>query len=659
MHGAARRTRCGAEAKTSPSMRPARELPSQQRYVDRMRIASRRLSMGAELVRGGVEFRVFAPKRKRVEIVLERRDGAPRTVTLSRGNEGFFAGLADGVTAGARYRIRLDDDATLYPDPASRFQPEGPHEASEVIDPTTFAWTDQAWTGLTLEGQVIYEMHVGTFTTEGTYAAAMRELAELRAAGITCIELMPVGEFPGRFGWGYDGVDLYAPTRLYGRPDELRAFVDHAHALGLGVILDVVYNHLGPSGNYLTQFSDHYFTAKYENEWGAAVDFETEPGARAYFVENAGYWIDEFHFDGLRLDATQSIHDASPRHVIVDIGERARAAAGKRKIVLVSENEPQHTKLVRPVDAGGYGLDALWNDDFHHSAHVAVTGRSEAYYSSTKGTPQELVSAIKWGYLFQGQYYPWQKQCRGMPALDIEAPKFVLYVQNHDQIANSARGQRLQELTSAGRYRAITALTLLAPATPMLFQGQEFAASAPFLYFADHEPELAELVEKGRGDFVRQFPSLQDEQTSAIRPAPHDVKTFESCKLDFGERERHRASYDLTKDLLRLRREDPTFAAQRSDWLHGAVLGPEAFVLRYAAGTGGDRLVLVNLGADLDLAEVAEPLLAPLLGCRWRVVLSTEDPRYGGNGTAPIPSGCRIRLMGHSALVLAPEEDVE
>jgi maltooligosyltrehalose trehalohydrolase len=352
MHGAARRTRCGAEAKTSPSMRPARELPSQQRYVDRMRIASRRLSMGAELVRGGVEFRVFAPKRKRVEIVLERRDGAPRTVTLSRGSEGFFAGLADGVAAGARYRIRLDDDAKLYPDPASRFQPEGPHEASEVIDPTTFAWTDQAWTGLALEGQVIYEMHVGTFTTEGTYAAAMRELAELRAAGITCIELMPVGEFPGRFGWGYDGVDLYAPTRLYGRPDELRAFVDHAHALGLGVILDVVYNHMGPSGNYLTQFSDHYFTDKYENEWGAAVDFETEPGARAYFVENAGYWIDEFHFDGLRLDATQSIHDASPRHVIVDIGERARAAAGKRKIVLVSENEPQHTKLVRPVDAG-------------------------------------------------------------------------------------------------------------------------------------------------------------------------------------------------------------------------------------------------------------------------------------------------------------------
>ncbi|MDB4938371.1 MAG: 1,4-alpha-glucan-branching protein [Labilithrix sp.] len=622
--------------------------------------------MGAELVRGGVEFRLFAPKRKRVEVVIETNGGAPRSIALTREADGTFRGLADGIGAGTLYRFRLDDDKKLYPDPVSRFQPKGPHEVSEVIDPSAFAWTDQAWPGITLRGQVLYEMHIGTFTKEGTYASAMRELAELRAAGITCIELMPVAEFPGRFGWGYDGVDLYAPTRLYGRPDELRAFVDRAHALGLGVILDVVYNHLGPSGNYLTQFADHYFTTKYENEWGDPIDFETEPGVRAYFVENAGYWIDELHFDGLRLDATQSIHDASPKHVILEMRERARAAAGKRTILLVSENEPQRAVLVRPLEAGGCGLDALWNDDFHHSAHVAVTARSEAYFSSTKGTPQELVSAIKWGYLFQGQYYPWQKKSRGMPAFGIEAPAFVLYVQNHDQIANSACGQRLHELTSRGRHRAITALLLLAPGTPMLFQGQEFGASAPFLYFADHEPELAVLVEKGRGDFVRQFPSLQDEKTCALRLAPHDPRAFESCKLDLGERERHREIYDLHKDLLRLRREDPTFAAQRSDWLHGAVLGPEAFLLRFAAGTGEDRLVLVNLGRDLDLAEVAEPLLAPVQDGDWRVLFSTEDPRYGGNGTPPIRSGGRIRLLGHSALVLGPspvqlaqEENVE
>jgi maltooligosyltrehalose trehalohydrolase len=625
-----------------------------------MRTGERRLSSGAELVdmmsARGVHFQVFAPKRRRVEVVVEAASGPPRSIILSRGNDGTFAGLADGLGAGARYRIRLDDDATLYPDPASRFQPAGPHGPSEVVDPTAFAWTDQAWPGVKLRGQVIYEMHVGTFTKEGTYAAAMRELEELRKAGITLIEMMPVNEFAGCFGWGYDGVDLYAPTRLYGRPDELRAFVDRAHALGLGVILDVVYNHLGPSGNYLPQFSDHAFTKKYENEWGEAVDFETEAGVRAYFVENAGYWIDEYHFDGLRLDATQTIHDASPKHALVEMAERARSAAGRKKILLISENEPQHTRLLRHVEQGGCGLDALWNDDFHHSARVAVTGRREAYYSSTKGTPQELVSAIKWGYLFQGQYYPWQKKCRGTPAFDVDAPSFVVYVQNHDQIANSTCGLRLHELSSPGRYRAITTLMLLAPATPMLFQGQEFAASAPFLYFADHEPELAKLVEKGRGDFLQQFPSVRDPKTCALRFAPHDPAAFESCKLDFRERETHRAAYDLHKDLLRLRREDPVFAAQRNDWLHGAVLGPEAFVLRYATGTGDDRLVLVNLGADIELAEVAEPLLAPPIGGSWRILFSTEDPRYGGTGTAPLESDARVRLMGPSALVLAPEE---
>jgi maltooligosyltrehalose trehalohydrolase len=608
--------------------------------------------MGAELVPGGAHFRVFAPKRRGVEIVIE----GGRTLTLVREEDGFYSGLADGVAAGTRYRIRLAGDDKLYPDPASRFQPEGPHGPSEIVDPGTFAWTDQAWPGIAMRGQVIYELHVGTFTQEGTYASAMCELEELRSAGMTLLEIMPLAEFPGRFGWGYDGVDLYAPSHLYGRPDELRAFIDRAHAVGLGVILDVVYNHIGPDGNYLTRFSDEYFTDKYKNDWGAAIDFETTRGARSYFVDNAGYWIDEFHFDGLRLDATQNIEDASPRHVIAELGERARAAARGRPIVLISENEPQHTKLIQTIAKGGYGLDALWNDDFHHSARVAVTGRGEAYYSSTKGTPQELVSALKWGYLFQGQYYPWQKGSRGMPALDVEAPSFVVYTQNHDQVANSAAGRRLHELTSPGRYRAITLLTLLAPGTPMLFQGQEFAASAPFLYFADHEPELAAMVAKGRLEFLEQFPSLLDPKPRSLEIAPHDPAAFTSCKLDFTERHTHRAAYDLVKDLLALRRQDPVFAAQRSDWLHGAVIGPEALLLRYATGSGDDRLVLVNLGRDLDLGELAEPLLAPPSSTTWRVVLSTEDPRYGGTGTPPPKEHGERCLAGASALVLAPQE---
>jgi maltooligosyltrehalose trehalohydrolase len=461
---------------------------------------------------------------------------------------------------------------------------------------------------------------------------------------------MPVAEFAGNFGWGYDGVDLYAPTRLYGRPDALRAFVDRAHALGLGVILDVVYNHLGPSGNYLRQFADEYFTDRYDNEWGEAIDFETSKAARELFAANGAYWIEEFHFDGLRLDATQSIHDHSETHVVSEIVERCRAAAKRagRKIVIIAENERQDAVFIRER-----GVDAMWNDDFHHSARVAATGRREAYYVNTKGKPQELVSAVKWGFLFQGQYYPWQKDCRGAPALDLDPKSLVLYLQNHDQVANSACGMRLHAQTSPGRFRALTTLLLLAPGTPMLFQGQEFGASAPFLYFADHEPELAKLVAKGRGEFLDQFPSLRDEAVRQSRHEPHAPSTIERCKLDLSERTKHRAIYDLHKDLLRLRREDPIFSAQRSDWLHGAVLGAEAFLLRYALGTGDDRLVVVNLGGDLELVAAPEPLVAPPRGRSWRLVFSTEDPRYGGSGTPPFGKCGQLTVPAHCALVLA------
>jgi maltooligosyltrehalose trehalohydrolase len=609
----------------------------------------RRLAFGAEVVSGGAHFRVFAPKRKRVEVVIESGPLAEHVRALDRDADGWFAGFVPELRSGVRYRYRLDG-GDAFPDPASRFQPQGPHGPSEIVDPSAFAWTDREWPGIDLAGQVLYEMHVGTFTKEGTYAAAMRELDELKAAGITVIELLPLAEFAGEFGWGYDGVDLYAPTRLYGRPDELRAFVDRAHALGLGVIHDVVYNHLGPSGNYLRQFADEYFTDRYENEWGEAIDFETSKSARELFVANAEYWIDEYHFDGLRLDATQSIHDASPKHVVREIAERSRAVATRagRKIILVAENEPQDPDCVRER-----GIDAMWNDDFHHSARVAATGRSEAYYSSTKGTAQELLSAVKWGFLFQGQYYPWQKNCRGSAALDLDPKSLVLYLQNHDQVANSASGARLHDLTSPGRFRALTTLLLLAPSTPMLFQGQEFGASSPFLYFADHEPELAKLVEKGRGEFLEQFPSLRDDAVLRARGAPHDRTSFDRCKLDPSERTKHRAIYDLHKDLLRLRREDPTFSAQRTDWLHGAVIGPEAFLLRYATGTGADRLVVVNLGGDIDLFSLAEPLVAPPRGRAWRLVFSTEDPRYGGSGTPPFRECGQLTAPACSAVVLA------
>ncbi len=624
-----------------------------------MTTARRRRATGAECTSDGVHFRVFAPDRARVAVELAAAGASPtRTVALAREADGHFSGLVPGLRPSARYGYRLDDDPRVYPDPASRFQPDGPHGLSEVIDPSSFRWTDSSWKGVELRGQVIYELHVGTFTEEGTFDAAARHLGELRDLGVTLIELMPLAEFPGRFGWGYDGVDLYAPTRLYGRPDDLRAFVDQAHAASIGVILDVVYNHFGPSGNYLHQFTKLYFTDRYENEWGEAIDFESSPGVREHFVENAAYWIDEFHLDGLRLDATQSIHDVSNPHILAEITAIARAAAGARTIVVVAENERQDAKLARPPEAGGYGIDALWNDDLHHAAWVAATGRREAYYQDTKGTPQELVSAIKWGYLYQGQRYPWQGKRRGTPSLDLPATAFVSYLQNHDQVANSASGLRLDRSTTPGRARALTALFLLAPATPMLFQGQEFGSSKPFLYFADHDPALAELVQTGRVGFLGQFPSLRDPSVVAALPAPHDALTFARCKLDFGERTRNRTVFDLHKDLLRLRRSDPIFSAQRNDWLFGAVIAPEAFALRFATGTGRDRLVLVNLGADLEAGGIAEPLLAPPDENGWRIAFSTEDLRYGGGGTPSLGDGF-LPVPGHACLVLEPAATAE
>ena len=617
------------------------------------------MPVGAEVLPGGgVHFRVWAPRRRRVEVVVEGGPGeGSGPVELRPGEGGWFAGTVAAAAAGTLYRYRLDG-GDAFPDPASRFQPRGPHGPSEVIDPTTFRWTDGGWPGARLAGQVLYELHVGCFTPEGTWEAAARELPELARAGVTLLEVMPVAEFPGRFGWGYDGVDLFAPTRLYGRPDDFRRFVDRAHAAGLGVILDVVYNHLGPDGNYLSQFSDTWFTDRHRTEWGEPLRFygPGSAGVREFYLANAAYWIREFHLDGLRLDATQNVYDTSEPHVLAELARAAREAAGERSIVVVAENEPQEAALVRAPGRGGFGMDALWNDDFHHAAIVALTGRRDAYYKDYRGTPQELVSAARWGFLYQGQRYAWQGQRRGEPAYDLAAPAFVHYLQNHDQVANSLAGERLHRLTSPGRLRALTALTLLSPQTPMLFMGQEFAASAPFLYFADHEPELAARVHAGRREFLAQFPGLSAPELQARIPDPADPETFRRCRLDLGERETHGEWYALHRDLLRLRREDAAFRAQDAARLHGAVLADEAFCLRWRVdGGAGDRLLIVNLGVETDLTPAPEPLLAPPAGSRWTVLWHSEEPRYGGTGIPTVEEAAGAWcLPGEAAVVLAP-----
>lgn len=610
--------------------------------------ATRRLPIGSELVAAGrgAHFRVWAPRRKRVEVVSGDREATE----LDPEHEGYFAGLVPGAGAGLRYKLRLDG-GNAYPDPASRWQPDGPHGDSVVVDPAAFAWTDDGWRGLTDRGQVLYELHIGTFTREGTFRAAAEQLGELAGLGVTAVEVMPLAEFPGAFGWGYDGVDLFAPYHGYGSPDDLRAFVDRAHAEGVGVILDVVYNHFGPDGNYLGEFSDAYISRTHRTEWGEALNFDGDGshGVRELVLSNVRHWIAEYHLDGLRLDATHSIVDDSSPHILAEIGDAARDAGGGRGVLVIAENEPQDPRIVRPKEQGGYALDGVWCDDFHHSAIVASGGKREAYFTDYRGSAQELVSAVKYGILFQGQYYRWQRQRRGSAAWDVPARRMTFYLENHDQVANTRDGRRLHQLTSPGRYRALAALLLLAPQTPLLFQGQEFGASAPFLYFADHNPELAKLVKKGRSEFLGQFPSIGHGNGHLSLDDPSSRSTFERSQLDLGERQRHAGHYRLYRDLIALRRCDPVLSragAEDATRVDGAVLTDQAFVIRYFATDGNDRLLVVNLGRDMSLNVAPEPLLAPPdSGQGWRRLWHSEDECYGARGAAPLETEDKDKVI--------------
>ncbi|MBA3461584.1 MAG: malto-oligosyltrehalose trehalohydrolase [Deltaproteobacteria bacterium] len=615
---------------------------------------ARRLPIGAELggSERGVRVRVWAPTHAKVTLVVEAP--APREIVLGRGLTGHHSGFVPGLAPGALYRFRLDDDPALYPDPASRFQPEGPTGPSEVIDPDGFTWTDAAWRGIPAHKHVLYEMHIGTFTPEGTWAAAMEQLPFLAAVGITTLEVMPVNEWAGHHNWGYDGVCFFAPTHNYGTPDDMRRFVDRAHSLGIAVILDVVYNHFGPSGNTMFVWCPYYKSKA--GDWGDALNFDGEgsTGVRELVIENAGYWISEFHLDGLRIDATQAIDDSSSEHVLAALCRRAREAAGERTIFIVGENEPQDTKLLR-----SHGLDALWNDDFHHSARVAVTGLSEGYLHDYRGTPQELLSAIKRGFLYQGQLYPWQRNPRGTPTRGTQRAQFVHFIENHDQVANIGFGERLRDVSPPGTLRALTALLLLSPELPMLFQGQETGSRRPWRFFVDHCEDLRDPIRKGRADFVKQFKRMATAEAQAGLGDPCAEQTYRGCILDPAERDLDAPWVRLHKDLLELRRNDPAFTDQRFEALDGAVLSDHVFVLRYFQDDpSDDRLLLVNLGSTFSQAIVAEPLIAPPADHGWRILWSSEDPRYGGHGTPPPFTRDRLGIPGRAAVLLAPDPSI-
>src|SRR3954471_9999713 len=646
----------------------------------------RRYPIGAELIgENQAHFRVWAPKAREVDLVLEDAAGTkPRFCPLTAESHGYFSAAAN-AGSGARYRFRVNGAGNFYPDPASRFQPDGPHGPSCIVDPAKFRWTDTDWSGLKLKGQIFYEMHIGTFTKEGTWRAAAEQLPELARIGITVIEMMPVAEFPGRFGWGYDGVDLFAPSHLYGTPDDLRAFIDRAHSLGLGVILDVVYNHFGPDGNYLGVFSDDYLLRGNGHEWGDVINFDgpNSGPVREFFITNGRYWIEEFHFDGFRFDATHAIHDESEEYIIAAVGRAARQAGGSRSIILIAENDLQEAKMVRrrgsesrlqsaqrgpetsprrvkaelQTSRGevGHGLDGMWNDDFHHSAIVALTGQNVGYFSDYSGTPQEFISAAKYGFLYQGQALSWRKVLRGTPTFGIPAEAFVCFIENHDQIANTGAGDRSRFQTSTGRYRAMTALLLLGPWTPLLFQGQEFGASSPFLFFADvGDAAVRDAIRNGRAELLAPFLSLTDKETLNTLPAPDDAEAFSQCKLDFRDREKNRELYSLHVDLLKLRRDDSRFRQQESDGMDGAVLGPTTFVLRYFSDANDDCLLLVNLGENEVLHPVSEPLLAPPPNCTWETLWTSESRCYGGAEGVAMPGPEQWIFPAESTVALRP-----
>lgn len=603
-------------------------------------------SLGAIVTDEGVRFRLWAPQARTVEIAIE--DPQQKKLSLRSLGDGYFGATDPYLKAGARYRYIVDGKGP-FPDPCSRYQPEGPHGPSMIVDHRAHRWRDSGWSGVEMRGQVIYELHIGAFTPVGNFHGALERLPHLQSLGATAVEVMPVAECPGRWNWGYDGVNLFAPSHRYGDYDAFKRFVDEAHRLGLAVILDVVYNHIGPDGNYLPQFSPSYFTDRYPTEWGPTFDFESA-GVRQFVLENACYWIREFHLDGLRLDATQSIFDFGQPHILAELSECTRAAAGGRKILLLAENEPQRATHLWPVAAGGFGFDAIWNDDFHHSARVALTGKREAYFHDYAGRAQEFVSTAKRGFLFQGQHYHWQQKARGEP-LSTPLCSCIAFLQNHDQVANSLRSARVNTLASASRYRALTPFFLLMPQTPLLFMGQEFGATTPFYFFADHAAGLREKVYAGRRSFLAQFPGIATPIAQGLVADPAAESTFLRSKLEWQELIEHPETFRLHTELLALRREDAVLSQQDDRHLDGAVLGEHAFVLRWFDSRLGDRLLVVNLATEIHLDPAPEPLLAPPLKQAWELVLSSEETRYGGGGVINPLSDRGWRLPAETAVL--------
>jgi maltooligosyltrehalose trehalohydrolase len=599
------------------------------------------LSRGAiPLADGGTRFSVWAPKAQVVEVALER-GGAAELHRLTRDPDGVHTGTVPGVPPGTDYGYRLDG-GPARPDPVSRWRPGGVHGPTRVVDPAAFRWSDGDWRGLEAADLVIYELHVGTFSPVGSFDGVVEQLPRLRELGVTAIEIMPVSEFPGGRNWGYDGVSPYAVQSTYGGPDGLKRLVDAAHGAGLAVLLDVVYNHLGPEGNYLGEFGP-YFSDRYRTAWGEGLNLDGPESdeVRRYLVDNAVYWVTEYHLDGLRLDAADRIVDLSPMHLAEEIGAAVHAAgrALGRRILVIAEIDANDPRWVRGRDVGGYGLDAHWSDDFHHAVHAALTGEHGGYYADF-AEPGAVAKAIGQRYVNDGRYSPHRRRRHGRPALDVPADRFVVCIQNHDQTGNRARGERLAALVSPDALRLAAALLLLTPYVPLLFMGEEHGETNPFLYFVSHgDPALIAAVREGRREEFASF------SWAGEVPDPQAEQTFEASRPDWGRAESEEGARMLAlyRDLLRLRRSEPA-------------LRPAAAALRVrhdeAAGWVAVRYDKEGRVLEGVFNLSSEPRVVPLDDPRgWSLVLASDARPYGGRGETALGGG-ELRLPGHAGALL-------
>lgn len=571
---------------------------------------------------GGAHFALWAPAARQVELLLGD-PAAPRVLAAVAERDGWFAVDVDAAAAGDRYRWRIDG-GLVVPDPASRCNPQGPHEASVLVDPASFDWDDDGWRGRPWSEVVAYELHVGCFTAAGSFAAAAEQLPRLAELGITAVQLMPLADFPGDFGWGYDGVLPFAPYHGYGSPDDLKRFVQAAHRLGLMVFADVVYNHFGPDGNYLHAYAPDFFSDRHRTAWGAALNFDGDGSAavRDFIVDNALYWIEEFRFDGLRFDAVHAMIDGSSPHILDELSARLRAAAADRHVHLILENDSNDEKwLAAPGTAGRY--DGQWNGDPHHALHVLLTGERDGYYAEYDDPLAQLARCLTHGFARQGGPHnaegaPPRRAATGRAPL----PAMVNFLHNHDQVGNRAFGERLQQLADPAAMRLAAALLLLAPTTPMLFMGEELGCRAPFLYFADWHGELREAVRRGRAAEFAQFERYARAVNDGELPDPCDRASFERSKI--GIEAENGGWPALYADLLRARRErlQPMLSRLADDG-HTSSLNGSRLLLRW---NFGDR----RLQMDLNLGATAVDTEASPSGAEAVFDIGAVQPRRLG-----------------------------